>query len=392
MSPRRTERGFSLVELLVAVFITLIVSGAIYGLIASSQTAFRREPEAADRQQNIRIAMDMITRDVQVAGQGMPWFAQVFTITDFPGTGECAASLNGCGPAGSGILGPAAAVARGGDAEEPDVLEVLSMEEQCPLYTVCDPGAGIDLSTANPLSVQDPFDGTAGCMAAFGPLGPPSLLIVTNNFNFAVVAALAPGAPAAACPASGSVATSGAPLGAWASVPAPGPPQPLTWTGGTPAWVSPARISRYKIFPDPGDGAPTLWRSTSGVFDPATGLPVGGPGAGIGTWQVVARGIEDLQVEYMDGGGAWANTPTAVSCPGQVTPPQGCSPANLNTITRQVRVTLSSRSMAANLQGATLPGTGDQNLIALRGQLQAVIAPRTAKIALQGRPLPEGIP
>ena len=50
----RQQRGFSLVELMVAMTVTLIVSGAIYGLLTSGSSAFRREPEVADRQQNIR--------------------------------------------------------------------------------------------------------------------------------------------------------------------------------------------------------------------------------------------------------------------------------------------------------------------------------------------------
>src|SRR5512136_2665399 len=109
---RQHERGFSLVELMIAMTVTLIVSGAIYGLLTSGSNAFRREPELADRQQNIRIAMDLLTRDVFNAGSALPTFSQVFTLTDPPG-GACAggaAGLNGCGA--MGMLGPAAAAAR----------------------------------------------------------------------------------------------------------------------------------------------------------------------------------------------------------------------------------------------------------------------------------------
>ena len=84
----RHERGFSLVELIVAMTVTLIVSSAIYGLLAAGGNAFRREPEVADRQQNIRAAMDLIARDVFGAGAAMPTFAQVFTRND--PAGACA--------------------------------------------------------------------------------------------------------------------------------------------------------------------------------------------------------------------------------------------------------------------------------------------------------------
>jgi type IV pilus assembly protein PilW len=83
---RGGEGGFSLIELTVAMTITLVISGAIYGLIAGGQTAFRREPELSDRQQNIRVAMDLILRDIANAGSGLPPFLQAFT----PGLDACA--------------------------------------------------------------------------------------------------------------------------------------------------------------------------------------------------------------------------------------------------------------------------------------------------------------
>src|SRR3954451_16207018 len=72
------EAGFSLVEMLVAMTITLIISGAIYGLLSTGQSAFRREPELTDRQQNARIAMNLIMRAIANAGGGMPPFIQSF--------------------------------------------------------------------------------------------------------------------------------------------------------------------------------------------------------------------------------------------------------------------------------------------------------------------------
>ena len=88
MQPRRAsnkgELGFSMVELMVAMVVTLVVSGAIFGLLTVGGNAFRREPEVADRQQNIRIAMDAIFRDIQNAGSGMPLVSQAFTHTDAP--------------------------------------------------------------------------------------------------------------------------------------------------------------------------------------------------------------------------------------------------------------------------------------------------------------------
>ena len=73
-----------MVELMVAMVVTLVVSGGHLRAADRGGNAFRREPEVADRQQNIRVAMDAITRDIQNAGSGMPLVSQVFTHTDTP--------------------------------------------------------------------------------------------------------------------------------------------------------------------------------------------------------------------------------------------------------------------------------------------------------------------
>src|SRR4051794_13409843 len=75
----RHDRGFSLVELMVAMVVTMIIAGAIYGMMAVGQNAFRREPELVDRQDNIRMAMNLIERDLAGAGMGMGQWQQVFT-------------------------------------------------------------------------------------------------------------------------------------------------------------------------------------------------------------------------------------------------------------------------------------------------------------------------
>jgi len=47
--------------------------------MAGGQNAFRREPALVERQQNIRIGLDLITRDLQNAGAGITAFSQAFT-------------------------------------------------------------------------------------------------------------------------------------------------------------------------------------------------------------------------------------------------------------------------------------------------------------------------
>src|SRR5262245_18389953 len=72
------EARFSLAELTVGLLITTIISGAIYAMIVSGQGSMRREPALTDRQQNARIAMYLLSRDVLNAGQSVPGYMQIF--------------------------------------------------------------------------------------------------------------------------------------------------------------------------------------------------------------------------------------------------------------------------------------------------------------------------
>ena len=113
------EAGFSLAELMVAMVITLIVTGAIFGLLSSGQSAFKVQPERTERQQNIRTAMDLITRDAASAGVGMPSFVQTFT----PG-------LDGVGT----TTGPSGA--------NTDEIEILANTGGFPNESACYPTGG----------------------------------------------------------------------------------------------------------------------------------------------------------------------------------------------------------------------------------------------------------
>lgn len=359
------ERGFSMVELIVAMTVTLIVSSAIYGLLSAGGNAFRREPEIADRQQNIRAAMDLITRDVYEGGAALNTFSQAFTRVD--PAGPCAGSLNSCGPMGA--MGAAAASARGGDPEETDVLEVVSTDEQCPQLAVCSNGAG------------QPIPGTAGVFVTQERLPAclqvPGLVALVADSTFTIAPALAAGG-AAACTTSGASGvnanlTLGATLAPFAGSGFTNP-NPNPGAANT-VYLYRGRLVRYRVGPslDPADPVPGLWRTESGRYNPdgsaaaepgtAGFNPVGSP------WQLVARGVEDMQIEYLDGNGAWLNQPP-VSIPNDWT-----------TIVRQVRITLSARVSQANLGGESTAGGGAP--VAVRGQLSAAVAPRAAMTELQ---------
>lgn len=69
---RFDEKGFTLIELAAAVLITLVVVGAGFTALVTTNKASRATLQAADTQENVRIAMELLSRDVRIAGFNMP--------------------------------------------------------------------------------------------------------------------------------------------------------------------------------------------------------------------------------------------------------------------------------------------------------------------------------
>jgi hypothetical protein len=125
------------------------------------------------------------------------------------------------------------------------------------------------------------------------------------------------------------------------------------------------QVIRYRIQADAG-GIPELQRSEFGGRDLLDGTS---------SWQTIARGIEDLQVEY-ETGADWQDMPGVISCEPNCAAP---TPAEYARLVRRVRVTLSARALEANLQGQRTSAVGN----AVRGQLSTDVAPRAANTTLQ---------
>jgi hypothetical protein len=288
-------------------------------------------------------------------------------------------ALNGVGP--EGTIGTPGAVARNGDPTiDTDAVEIVGTEDVCPALAVCNLAAGV-LQTREPLPT---------CMPG-APAGSPGLVAITDNITVSVHSVVAAGA--LACPLgdagqNGSL-TPGPALAPWA-----GGLLALSPPGAKPNnFLFAARIARYRIGPS-GEALealanePALWRSSTGRYTIAGATPdePGAPGSGFdpaapGPWQLVARGIEDLQLEYQyrlaDGTLVWENVPRLVVAPPAPAPP------DFTTIARAVRVTLSARAVAVNVQGQTSAGAGSAGRVAIRGQLARVVAPRATLMALQ---------
>jgi prepilin-type N-terminal cleavage/methylation domain-containing protein len=68
---RRTERGFTLIEMMVATGVMLVVTATILSMLNPSYGVFQAQPEAADMQQRLRVAADAVQKDLIMAGAGM---------------------------------------------------------------------------------------------------------------------------------------------------------------------------------------------------------------------------------------------------------------------------------------------------------------------------------
>jgi|HubBroStandDraft_1064217.scaffolds.fasta_scaffold00001_124 prepilin-type N-terminal cleavage/methylation domain-containing protein len=72
MSIPKSQNGFSLLELLIATFIGLIVMAAMTSMFRMGLNAMLTVTQRAETQQNMRAAIDLMTKDISMAGAGLP--------------------------------------------------------------------------------------------------------------------------------------------------------------------------------------------------------------------------------------------------------------------------------------------------------------------------------
>src|SRR6266704_3633068 len=73
-SSDKRQRGFTLIELLVSLGIFLLVIGAAFTLLGSSQNRYQTESQVLNSFQEARLGLDQIVRDVNDAGYPPPTY------------------------------------------------------------------------------------------------------------------------------------------------------------------------------------------------------------------------------------------------------------------------------------------------------------------------------
>jgi len=356
--------GFSLIELIVAMAVTLVVTGAVYGLMSGGNNAFRREPELTDRQQNARVAMEMIQRDIANAGVNMGAFFQSFTR-----------NLNAAGR----ITGPAGQVA--------DHLEIFGNDGTCPdapTVQVKPPGptSGSNINVRG--SVPNCYSEESLVLVIYSNGQAKWGLAFNIHSNDSKMLNFPNGQqpPESQLSIPGSLASY------------------VIGDGTSAVAMSPLQLIRYEIAMDPPgsttatSGAPALYRSGTGGIDTLTGTyypPTSAGNVTLGRWQVLARGIEDLQVQYRNGANPWNDDPGAVTCAGQCKTPTA---AEYNTAVREARVTMTVRAEGHNLQGQTAGAAAGEGsrANAVRGNVTSVTSVKALQVFLSEAPATAACP
>jgi type II secretory pathway pseudopilin PulG len=361
---RNAQTGFSLVELLVAMVVTVFVVGAMFGLLTSGQSAFKTQPERTDRQQNIRSSMDLIMRDVGAAGIGMPTFMQVFAMNKDnigPATaatvaGEQTDQLSIIANT-EGFENEIACKYPGGNSTElfmmANATKVISNEPVLVImtdgtwtirYVTSDPSTNSGGGGQNSPCKGTPhmrFQFTAGKAQDPSGMNQPGGLCEENTYGNAHVGVDGT-TPSADDDVNGTCAV---------------------------AYVSMGDIVEYRIC------VPGLADCVAGE----AGVPNLERRVNASAWQVLARGIEDMQVQYVQSDAAATVLPGA---------PQ-VKANDYSTLTAQVRVTLSARGSAGQFQGATKAVNAAQGPMAIRASLTSQASPRMALWSLSEQPSPQ---
>ncbi|MGA8180099.1 MAG: prepilin-type N-terminal cleavage/methylation domain-containing protein [Desulfobacterales bacterium] len=81
LSLRGSNRGFTIIELMIAMVVSLLAMAAIYSTFLAQHKSYQVQQETSDMQQNIRTAMYYMQREIRMAGSNPFNTIPVFGIT-----------------------------------------------------------------------------------------------------------------------------------------------------------------------------------------------------------------------------------------------------------------------------------------------------------------------
>ena len=326
----RNERGFSLIEVMVSLVITISMLGSVFLFLKRGQSSFRREYEVADMNATARAGIDRISQDLTHAGFNTPpelavlWsdggentpdtISILYAHPDFPtsrpkpcggqGGGQGQSKGKGGGGGGGGpcnTIGSSAVLNLDPYSFSPvPVSYEDAYHEGLVLYAIQAPNGEPACENVSPgitaFEVTQPPKCTGAGGAGSGPEG-CATLNVNHNPGKGTTELNLPGG------FHNDVSVECAVIGVF-------------------------HIVQYRVNPLPPATRPSLERRDLLQNEP---------------WSPVSGNIEDLQFQYMQGsGGSFEDVPAV--------PPTGSDPSTWVTA---VRVEITGRSRSTNLEGAT---------------------------------------
>src|SRR6267378_6370284 len=97
MRKQNPQHGFTLLELMVSMALGLLVMGSLASLFKTGMNSTMLVTQRAETQQNMRAAIDLMVKDISMAGAGLPSGG----IQLPTGAGNNGLSLYGCDQAGT---------------------------------------------------------------------------------------------------------------------------------------------------------------------------------------------------------------------------------------------------------------------------------------------------
>src|SRR5215213_5218471 len=101
---KNNQKGFSMMELIIVMVITMIILAAVFSLMRSAITTANANFEMTSATQGLRNAQEYITRDVLVAGDGLKGLANVWLPTTFVTQNLTARTASAIEPTNQGFL------------------------------------------------------------------------------------------------------------------------------------------------------------------------------------------------------------------------------------------------------------------------------------------------
>jgi type II secretory pathway pseudopilin PulG len=306
-------QGFSLVEILIALAITMLVMTSVFVLLQKSQKSFAREPEVSEMNANARAGLDRISQDLAVAGFATPsnmavmWSDGGGVTPDRIGIVYADPEVPVSRPRPCPLGGPCATIGASAvvnidpfsfSTQPPNFSEVY--QEGMTLFAIQGPNGDPACDGVEPGLVPFQLTAPPACTGPGGPANGPSAC-ETLNLTLGPAQAVTELNP---------------------------PPGFATDVSLHCAVIGLYHVVEYRVNPLPPATNPQLERR-----DAASGEP----------WTPVAANIENLQVQYVQGlNETFQDTPPLM--------PVGADPGSWVT---RVRITVGGRSESKDLEGGT---------------------------------------